>query len=307
MPADWGKLRHLRSVQDGVVTRAQLHACGLTYADLQRLVRRRELTRVRPGVFLDHTGPQTWMQRAWIAVLACQPAALSHASVWRETSPIHVAVHHSRRVTGPPGVVVHRMRHLDARVSWLRSPPRVLVEEAVLDVAGLARDDFQAIAALGEVVQARLTTYDAVARALRARERTLRGRWMGSVLTDLATGANSVLEHEYLIRVERAHGLPAADRQVVSAAGARRVERDVLYGRYGLAVELVGRAFHDNPRAWDRDLDRDLAAAVEERLRTVRLGWAQVVRDACATAERLGVLLRRGGWAGVPTPCPSCG
>jgi len=88
MPADWEEVRHLRSVQDGVFTRAQLHACGLTYADIQRLVRRRELTRVRPGVFLDHTGPQTWMQRAWIAVLACQPAALSHASVWRETSPI---------------------------------------------------------------------------------------------------------------------------------------------------------------------------------------------------------------------------
>jgi hypothetical protein len=276
MPADWDEVRHLRSVQDGVVTRAQLHACGLTYADLQRLVRRRELTRVRPGIFIDHTGPQTWSQRARVAVLACWPAALSHTSVWRDTSPIHVAVHHDRRVANPPGVVLHRMRHLDARVNWRRSPPRMSVEDAVLDVAGLARDDFQAIAALGEVVQARLTTYDAVARVLRARERTPRGSWLASVLTDLTTGANSVLEHEYLVRVERAHGLPPADRQVVSAAGARRVERDVLYGRYGLVIELVGRAFHDSARAWDRDLDRDLAAAVEERLRTVRLPVADV-------------------------------
>jgi hypothetical protein len=304
--ADWDEVRFLRSVQDGVVTRAQLLECGLTYADVQRMVRRRELARARPGVFVEHTGPPTWVQRTWIGVLACWPAALSHGSVWRETPLIHVAVGHGRRLISPPGVVVHRMRHFESRVNWRRSPPRVLIEDAALDVASHAGDDFEAIATLAEVVQSRLTTYDALVRALRRRAHIPRGRWLNTVLTDLALGANSVLEHEYLVRVERAHGLPPAERQVVSTAGSRRVERDVMYRRYGLVVELVGRVFHDSARAWSLDLDRDLAAAADEDVRTVRLGWAQVVRDHCRSAERLGVLLQRGGWPGSPTPCAAC-
>jgi hypothetical protein len=289
-------------------SRVASSASGM-WSDLRRRATDDPPSRPHPcssRVYVEHTGPLSWVQRAWVGELTCWPGALSHGSVWRETPLIHVAVGHDRRLVRPAGMVVHRTRHFESRVNWRRSPPRVLIEDAALDVASNAGDDFEAIATLAEVVQSRLTTYDALAGALHARARLARGRWLNTVLTDLALGANSVLEHEYLVRVERAHGLPPADRQVVSAAGARRVERDVMYRQYGLVVELVGRVFHDSARAWSLDLDRDLAAASDEDLRTVRLGWAQVVRDHCRSAGRLGVLLQRGGWKGSPTPCPAC-
>lgn len=288
------------------MTRTQLAEVGATYGDVQRLLRRRELRRMAPGVYLDHTGTPTWVQRAWIAVLGCQPAALAFDSVWRETRVIHVAVAHARRIQTPRGVVVHRMRHFDDLVDWRRSPPRLRIEEAVLDVAGASRDEFAAIAALSEVVQGRRTTYARIQSALSGRGRMPRGRWLGDVLADLATGANSVLEHEFIVRVERPHGLPSADRQMVARAGVRRVERDVAYPAYGLFVELVGRLFHDDALTWSRDLDRDLAALVHQQATTARLGWQQVIRDSCSTATMLGALLRRGGWDGQLSRCPRC-
>jgi hypothetical protein len=306
MAADWDEVHHLRWVQDGVVTRAQLREAGLTYADVQRLLRRKDLVRITPGVFIDHTGPPSWSQRAQAAVRACWPGALSHESVWRETPLIHLAIEHRRRIAAPSGAVVHRMRHLDARVNWLSSPPRVRIEEAVLDVAGSAPDDFAAAAALADVVQRRLTTYAAIEHALQRRSRTPRGVWLRQLLPDLGLGANSVLEHEYLWRVERPHGLPPSDRQLPGRAGDRRVERDVYYRGYGVIVELVGCAFHDDVRSWNLDLDRDLAAAVDEDALTVRLGWGQVLRDHCRTALRVGVLLQRGGWSDRPTRCRLC-
>jgi len=47
----------------------QALAAGLVDHDLQRLVRRRDLTRLLRGVYVDHTGEPTWQQRAWAAVL----------------------------------------------------------------------------------------------------------------------------------------------------------------------------------------------------------------------------------------------
>jgi hypothetical protein len=198
------------------------------------------------------------------------------------------------------------MRSFTERVRWQLAPPKIRVEDAALDVAAAARDELAAVAAVSDVVQRRLTTYAAIQRALAARSRLPRGRWLAAALEDLSTGANSVLELEYLRRVERAHGLPVPERQVVAHAGSRRTERDVEYRRYGVVVELVGRAFHDDARSWDLDLDRDLAAAAHDDVRSVRLGWGQVLRDACGTAHRIGILLARGGWEGRPTPCPEC-
>ncbi|MFD4325120.1 hypothetical protein ACFWQC_10825 [Nocardioides sp. NPDC058538] len=57
-----------RRMQDGVATDAQLTAGGLTRIDIERSVRRNELRRVHPRVYVNHTGPLTWEQRAWAAV-----------------------------------------------------------------------------------------------------------------------------------------------------------------------------------------------------------------------------------------------
>lgn len=81
--------------QDGVISRAQLGALGAAPHDVRRLLRRRELVLVHPGVYVDHTGPLTWQQRAQAAVLAHWPAALTRESALPSpppAAPIQVAV-----------------------------------------------------------------------------------------------------------------------------------------------------------------------------------------------------------------------
>ena len=65
------------------------------------MLRRGELFRVHPGVYVNHNGPLTWDQRAWAAVHAHWPAALARQSALPsppEDGPIHVAIDRKRTV-----------------------------------------------------------------------------------------------------------------------------------------------------------------------------------------------------------------
>lgn len=215
-----GVLRH----QDGVVSRRQLLDLGHAPHDVRRWRRRRLLVPWHDGVYLDHTGRPTWSQRAWAAVLCLAPAALHGPSVLRAVSGpglrgrddaglVHVAVDHGRTVSAPPGVRVHRVRGLAAKARWDLSPPRMCVEDAVLDAAASARDDFAAVAVVAAAVGGRLTTAARLAEALGQRRRIARRAFLRGVVEDVGRGECSVLEREYARRVERAHGLPAGRRQ----------------------------------------------------------------------------------------------
>lgn len=304
-------LRGILSLQSGVVSRSQLVEGGLAPHDIRRLLRRRELVQMFPGVYLDHTGEPTWKQRAWGAVLAVGPAALSHGSALPPSRSrrdardvLDVAVDSERSLAAPPGVRLHRLAHLEDKVLWTASPPRVRLEEAAVDVAAEADDPLTAIATLADVVQAGHTTAHRIRVALAGRSRIARRSFLDGVLQDVGSGTCSVLEHEYLTHVERPHGLPDAARQLRDSSRGP-VYRDVVYADWDTYVELDGRLFHDTARARDRDLDRDLDAAVDGAT-TIRLGWGQVFGRPCRTAFRLGLILRRRGWPGSTILCPSC-
>jgi len=310
------ELTELMILQAGVISRRQVLLAGGSDHDIRRLLRRREWALVHDGVYVDHTGPLTWLQRAWAAVLVMWPAALCHHSALRASDgpgrrdhhdggPIHVAVHRGRRVRAPVGVVVHRLTDLDAKTQWNGSPPRLRVEEAALDVAAEAPTDFDAIGVLADAVQSRRTTADRLLDALRKRTRIARRRFIRTVLEDVRLGACSALEHAYLTRVERPHGLPSANRQLRASSRAP-MYRDVVYLAHGLVVELDGRMFHDNARARDRDLDRDLDGAVDG-LTSIRIGWGQAVGRPCVTAQKISRILNRLGWLGPILQCPHCG
>lgn len=70
-------------------------------------------------------------------------------------------------------------------------------------------------------------------------------------------------------------------------------------------VELDGRLYHDTAAARDRDLERDLDAAIEAE-HTVRIGYGQVFDRACGTAAKIARLLQRRGWEGTAVGCPRC-
>lgn len=309
---DQGALAGQLGRQDGVVARRQLAALGAAPHDVARMVRRRQLVRVLPGVYVDHTGPLRWGQRAWAGVLGLWPAALDRESALvvpgRDGPPVvQLVVDHSRRVQAPAGYRVRRVRGLQGQVRWNASPPRLRVEVAALDVAAVVASDLDAVELVAALCRDRRTTPSRLRTELAARRAHPRRAWLAAVLDDVESGACSVLERGYLDRVERPHGLPPAVRQVeATGADGRRLLRDVEHAPYGLVVELDGRMFHDSARQRSRDLERDLDAALSGR-QTVRLGWAQVFDGACSTAAKIGRLLADRGWRGDPRPCaPDC-
>lgn len=301
-PVELSDLRPLLDAQHGVVSRAQLLEAGATPTDLRRW-RRHQLVPVHRGVYVNHTGPLSWVNRSWAAVLLHWPAALAASSVLDSAGDlIHVAVADGRVVTPGHGVRVHHLVRFDDRIQWNSAPPRVRLEDAALTVAAEQRDRTAALALLTDLVQRRRTTPQRLLDELAKHPNLTHRAWVVGVLGDTADGAQSVLEAAYIRRVERAHGLPSGVSQAVASHDGRRIYRDRLYRAYGVCVELDGRVGHE--LSWDRwrDQDRDLQASLEG-LRTTRLGWRHVDRDACRTADRLATLLALAGWSGRPRPC----
>ena len=189
------------------------------------------------------------------------------------------------------------------RVQWNLGPPRMRYDEAALDVALGAEGELAAIGAIARAVQGRHTTAVRTQVALASRKRAPRREFLEAVLRDVAEGTCSVLEHAFLVRVERPHGLPGAERQQRAGTATGIVYRDVAYGQR--LVELDGRLWHDTAEQRDRDFERDLDAAVEG-CDTVRLTWGQVVGRPRSTAAKLSALLERDGWPPA-RPCgPGC-
>lgn len=293
--------------QSGVVARRQLIDAGATDADIRRWVRRRELRRVHTGVYVNHTGPLTWSNRAWAAVLFHWPAALTdESSVNRAGDVIHVAVDAARTPTPLPGVRAHQLVDLESRVQWHVGPPRVRLEDALLSMCGGARTRVDALALVSAACRRRVTTPGRLAAELERQPRLRHRRWLLSVLQDVTDGVQSVLEGTYRRRVERAHGLPRPDRQAHERTEDGIVYRDVRYSQYRLVIELDGRIGHEASRdKWD-DQDRDLLVAGDDVM-TLRLGWRHAESTACRTAGRLGRVLRNRGWLGKPRRCsPTC-
>lgn len=317
--ADLAGLAETLADQDGVIGRHQVLAHGFTQNDIRRRLRRREWVLVHPGVYVDHTGRLTWKQRAWAAVLVAWPAALAGESALRaasgpgraprpgmpEDAPIVVAIDRRRTIKSVDGVVFRPTARITARVQWNTSPPRMRLEEALLDLASITTDRETPISLLSDAVQARLTTAERLIDSLTARPRITRRIYLMAILTDVRDGTCSVLEHAYLHQIEQRHGLPLGTRQAPFEA-PRRGFRDVDYTPWPLLVELDGRIGHSRSRDRDRDLERDLDALVLQQARTVRLGWGQVLDRPCETARKIAHLLTAAGWAGTFTPCPAC-
>lgn len=304
------------ALQDGVISRRQALGDGLGPTEIKRLVRRREWVAIQPGVYLNHTGPPTWRQRAWVAVVAAGPgAALCLESAQRAhegpgrrgggEAIVHVAVPHGRRPVAEDHVRIHQMVDLASRVQWNKSPPCTTYDDTVLDLAARGTT-LTSVARLGDACGSRRTTAARLRTRLDERSRIARRDWLRSVLSDVADGTCSVLEHGYLDLVERPHGLPVGKRQAVRDLGNGRVYRDVDHPDLGVRVELDGKLFHTSTQDRDRDLERDLDAVVAEDGTTIRLGFGQVYDRPCATAAKLAIVLNRRGWTGLANPCPDC-
>jgi hypothetical protein len=181
----------------------------------------------------------------------------------------------------------------------------VRLEQVVLDLVSRSQDELDAVAALCAAVQSRRTTAPRLLSALEARPRLRHRSLLCQILADVAAGTYSVLEREYLLRVERPHGLPRGARQRRVRIGRTSAYRDVEYLQLSTIVELDGRLGHELALdRWD-DLERDVDALAAGST-TVRLGWANALQP-CRSASAVARILVARGWAGNARPCsPTC-
>lgn len=297
-------------LQDGVLTRAQALAAGLTDSGIRVQLGNGRWQALGWGVYATITGPLPRRSLLWATVLQVgRGAMLSHQSAAEAdglthvpSSPIHVTVPARRRVDPIPGVRVHICRRAEQKRDPLVEPPRTRVEETVLDLAEAARSFEEAFGWVCRAVSGRFTTTQRLRAAMDSRSRVGRRAGLEVALADVEQGVHSVLELLYL-RIERAHGLPRASRQARVVRGGRTQYRDCFYAAYRVVVELDGRAAHPVETAW-RDMRRDNAGA-EQGVLTLRYGYADLTERPCEVAAQVALVLQSRGWTGTLRKCPA--
>jgi hypothetical protein len=307
-PPDWPV-----ELQNGVITRAQALAAGVTDKVIAAQIQRGRWQRMHRGVYATFSGPPSRDCLLWAAVLRAGPSAvLSHqtaARLWglpaAESSAIHVSVPIGSPAPRIRGVIVHySSRGPQARHPAL-APPRTTIEATVLDLASGAASAEDAIAQVLGAIASRRTTAERMGAALRRRRRM---HWRSAIrlaLDPMNSGVHSILEYRFVTRVERPHGLPAGTRQRPVVRDHRKQYSDVAYDGYATLVELDGRASHPEG---SRQLDarRDNANVADGRV-TLRYGWTDVNERSCETAAQIAITLRGRGWPGWPRRCgPAC-
>ncbi|MBA8796042.1 very-short-patch-repair endonuclease [Friedmanniella endophytica] len=301
-------LLRLAALQDRVVTREQALGCGLGRHAIVRLVRDGLWVPLARGVYLVGGGPAGWPALAWAGVLLggdrarLGGTAAAHAWGWTGSPPEPIDVLVPGAGSAPSRDGRWRFRREQEGVRSPRSPgspPRTTVEDTALDLVGEAAVD-DVVTWLSAAVQSHRTTPQRLRVAAEARQRVRHRALVLRLLDDLATGAHSALEIAYLHDVERAHGLPAAERQV----RRRSTVADALSREFGVLVELDGRAGHTGEARF-RDLDRDNVAPLDG-LVTLRYGHRDVSTRPCVVAAQVAGVLAARGWPGRPSRCHRC-
>ena len=314
MPADIPpELRELLDRQSGVISRQQAAAAGLTEDAIDNKLRYLRWQRLQQGVYATHSGSPDRAAQLWAVVLRAGPrAALSFRTAaelygLEQTCGdlIHVTVPRNQRVRPIRGAVIHYSQWVDERRHPRLRPPRMRLEDTVLDLTQVAASLDEAFDWLSRAIGRRMTTPAQLQAAVDARTRI---RWRDELLLALgyvAGGMHSNLERRYAVNVERGHGLPSAARQAKIVADGKVRYLDNFYEQAQLAVELDGQAAHP-PEQRRADNERDNALAALGIL-TVRYGRTDVTARPCLLAAQVGQLLSLRGCAVNLRHCgPAC-
>ena len=305
--------------QHGVVSRGQAAQAGLTRHAIAAHLRSGRWQRLHPGVYASFSGEPSREAVLWAALLRVghdtvprHHATLSHQTAAElsglidvPASSIHVSIKRRTGTLHPPGIVLHYSARLPAARHPARTPPQTRVENTVLDLVQVSGCAEEAVGWGMRACQRRLTKPELLREAMAERARL---RWRGDLaeaLTEVREGVHSCLERRYLRNVERAHGLPTGNRQILIVRGPSRAYEDVRYRDYGTCVELDGAEAHPADSRW-RDTRRDNANAADGII-TLRYGWTDVAYRPCTVAAEVARALQRRGWTGTLRRCgPGC-
>ncbi len=293
----------LVDAQEGIVARWQALKFLTDKAIRHRLATGR-WRRVHRAIFCAYHGPLRLAQRQWIAVLAAStkdgPLAclggLSALQVLglRNVTDDRLHVVSERELNPPTGVVVHRTRLSGEDRHPSTRPPVTMPGRSVVDAAAWARSDDEARLVIAASFQQRLVTAPEVWQVLDRLPTTHRRRLVIDTATDAATGSHTLGELA-LVRLCRAAGLPAPDRQVrFRDSGGRVRYLDAVFDRWRVAVEVDGAHHDDVPYRWD-DIERqnDLILA---GYRVLRFPSHVVRQQPQRVAAQLRTALEIAGW-----------
>jgi very-short-patch-repair endonuclease/predicted transcriptional regulator of viral defense system len=298
----WREVGAVASRQQGIVTRGQLRALGLTDESVSRAIDRRLLYVIFHGVFSvghEHLTPSA---RLLAATLACgDGTVVSHGtaawlyglSQWKpDEIDVIAPIEAGRKIAGirrrfvPPP---------ESREVWRRSgvpvtsPARTIVDCAGSDPKGVAGMVEQA-AVLG------LLDVGAIDRVLDGPRRR-GGKHLRRVLEPWqryrpGIKLRSRLEAKLLPLLTEA-ALPIPQTNARLRAGGKTYEVDFLWRAEMVVVETDGGRFHDNPVAGSSDSRRNRALTGAGYL-IPRLGWEDLRdRPGPAMAELARLLRER--------------
>jgi hypothetical protein len=309
----------LLDAQCGIVDRSQAKQAGFSDRQIWYRLRSGRWQHVHEGVYATFTGPLTREARLWAALrragqaamLSYETAAEVHGLIDKPASKtIHVTVPAGRRPVrrgSVRGVLIHRSGQSRPQLPITWKLPRTRIEDTVLDLIDAAPTFPVAYGWIARAVSRELTTTDMLRAALATRRRARYRSELALALGQSDDGVRSGLELRYARDVERAHGLPSAQRQARREIAGQAHYRDNWYAEYRVCVELDGPAFHRDEQVW-KDKRRDNLNLAQDGAETFRFGPVEVTELACESAGMVAAALARNGWTGAPHPCrrPGC-
>lgn len=313
VPAEISRQPHPLDAVPGapLLLRSELNARGVDDNAIARMVRRRELVRIRQGAYTDPEwweaadGPVRHLLRARaVLARAGSDAALSHTTAllahggptWGvPLDDVHLTRRDRRAGRREAGVVQHRGILPDDDVTTLLGMPATSAARTVVDAITRTTAETGLIIA-NDFLHRGLCTRDDLA----TQARTIT-RWPGSLerhtVLRLATPLCESVGESRLLHLIHRFGLPMPQLQVsIYEEDGHMVARvDLAWPDHGLFVEFDGREKYMRPwRAGDsaadvvvREKKREDAVRRVTGWRCIRLTWADLERPL-ATAHLLG-------------------
>jgi hypothetical protein len=304
----------LLNAQCGIIDRSQAKQVGFSDRQISHRLRSGRWQHVHEGVYATFTGPLSREARLWAALrragdgamLSHETAAEVHGLIDKPASQtIHITVPARRRPVqrgSIRGVVIHRSVESRPQLPITWKLPRARVEDTVVDLTDASPTFQVAYGWVARAVSRQFTTTSMLRAALASRRRARYRSELAVALGESDGGIHSGLELRYARDVERAHGLPLAQRQARREIAGKVHYRDNWYADYRVCVELDGPSFHRDEQVW-KDKRRDNLNLAEDGAETFRFGPVEVTELACESAAMVAATLRRNGWKSSPHPC----
>lgn len=296
--------------QDGVFSRAQARAVGVSRRVISRMVDRGLWQTIGPAVVVTHNGALTQRQKDWAGVLHAGPggalfglSSLSMHGLRGFPSPtVQTVAEHGRGrrdiTTRWVSIKVHESVHMsDADIHPAKAPRRQRVARAAVDAAALAATDGQARAVIAAVVQQRLIFAEELRPFVVGRPTLPRHGLLLETIDDVAGGAESLPEMEWTKGIRRL-GLPTPSRQRVIQHANRRYYLDADFDEWMVTVEINGGQ-HLDPRSVDYDDERRFVLSAGGRL-VVDISSYIVRYDMPRAGLRTARALHARGWRPEP-------